>query len=257
MYVAIANDALNGKVNVALIDNQKHEAIMVGQPASYEVNREYTALSRAMVELEKLEGTMASIYEMGYQGKVFVTCAKGLALKISACVAGREIYQDFMDSAEGPWGEYVARIKELVNDAKKAGMILSGTPALNLRRSEIAIDDEYELIEDGIKIGGEEFHDGDVVTFTKTSKNGENYRAEFGPFSSSDVFVHGERELHIVHSRDGKQAFVDVIRFAEDTEDKLPDTAYGDQISWLRYVMQASRASLREGRAPRAKKAAA
>lgn len=255
-FISIANDSLNNKINVAIATSGKNSGIVVAQASTYEVNRGYVSLSRAVAELEVLEGTVATLFEDGYQGQVFISCHKGLALKISACAAGKEIYQSFMDSAEGPWGEYVARIKELVAESKKAGMILSGTPSLNLRRSEIVIEGNYELTEDGgVKIGGQEFHDGDEVVFNRVSKNGEAYRAEAGAFVSTDVFVHGERELHIVAGGDGR-AYINVVRFAEDTEDKLPDTAYGDQISWLRYAMQAARASLREGRAPRAKAAA-
>lgn len=255
-FIAIANDSLNSKLNVAIATSGKNSGIVVAEASTYEVDRDYMSLSRAMAELDALEGTLATLFEEDYKGKVFISCHKGLALKISAASAGKEIYQSFMDTAEGPWGEYVARIKELVAESKKAGMILSGTPTLNLRRSEIAIEGNYELAEDGVKIGGQEFHDGDTVNFKKVSKGNEDYRAEAGPFVSTDVFVHGERELRIVAGRDGR-AYVNVMRFDEPTEDKLPDTAYGDQISWLRYAMQAARASLREGRAPRKAETAA
>lgn len=258
-FITVANDSLNNKLNVAIATSGKNGGIVVAEASTYEVNRGYVSLSRAVAELEVLEGTVATLFEQGYKGQVFISCHKGLALKISAASAGKEIYQSFMDTAEGPWGEYVARIKELVAESKKAGMILSGTPSLNLRRSEIAIEGSYELTEDGgVKIGQEVFHDGDKVTFNRVSKNGEAYRAEAadGTFVSTDVFVHGERELHVVAGSDGR-AYINVIRFNEDTEDKLPDTAYGDQISWLRYAMQAARASLREGRAPRKAEAAA
>lgn len=256
-FIAIANDSLNSKANVAIATSGKDSKILLGEPVDYTVNRDYMSLSRAIAELDVLEGTLAALFEEGYKGKVFITCHKGLALKISAASAGREIYQDFMDTADGPWGEYVARIKDLVAESKKAGMVLSGTPSLNLRRSEIEISGAYELTEDdGVKIGQEIFHDGDEVVFNRVSKSGEAYRAEAGAFVSTDVFVHGKRELHIVAGSDGR-AYINVVRFNEDTEDKLPDTAYGDQISWLRYATQAARASLREGRAPKKAETAA
>lgn len=257
-FIAIANDSLNNKLNVAIATSGKNAGILLGEVSTYEVNRNYPALSRAIAELDVLEGALAALFEEGYKGKVFITCHKGLALKISAASAGREIYQAFMDSAEGPWGEYTSRIKGMVAEAKKAGMLLSGTPVLNLRRSEVEIPGAYELTEDGgVKVGGSVFHDGDKVTFTRVSGQGEAYRAEAadGSFVSTDVFVHGERELHIVAGRDGR-AYVNVVRFMEATEDGLPDSDYGDQISWLRYAVQPARASLREGRAPKAKAAA-
>lgn len=256
-FITVANDSLNSKINVAVATSGKNAGILLGEVSTYEVNRNYPALSRAMAELDVLEGTLAALFEEGYKGKVFIACHKGLALKISACAAGREIYQSFMDSAEGPWGEYTSRIKDMVAEAKKAGMVLSGTPVLNLRRSEVELSN-YELTEDGgVKVGGSVFHDGDKVTFNRVSKQGEAYRAEAanGAFVSTDVFVHGERELHIVAGRDGR-AYVNVVRFMEATEDGLPDSDYGDQISWLRYAAQPARASLREGRAPKAKAAA-
>lgn len=259
IYLSIANDVSTGKVCSAFVNSADADNVQVAAAVDYTSNSQYVTLSRAMAELEELEGDVAAFTEQNYAGKVWVTCMYGLALKVNRAMKGEDIHQSFMDTAEGPWNEYCKRIAALVNGARKAGIILQAVPAQQLTRSEInaGIEKTAKVIDEKtIEIDGVQYTDGQTVNFEGV-KGDENLHVA-GKLVVNDRFVHGERELRIRMPRtENDRVHITVTRFNEDTEDGLPDTAYGDAISWLRYAMQPAMSNLRDGRAPRAKKVAA
>ena len=259
IYLSIANDVTTNKVCSAFVNTADPSNVQVAPAEDYESNSEYMTLSRAMAELSELEGDMAAFVESGYTGKVWLTCMYGLALKINKTLKGEEIYQDFMDTSEGPWGDYCKRITALVNNARKAGITLQAVPAQQLTRSEIMREVEKTakvIDEKTVEIDGVQYTDGQTVTFEEVK--GSAFMHVAGKLVVNDRYVHGERKLRIQMPRtENDRVHITVTRFNEDTEDKLPETAYGDAISWLRYATQPAMRNLRDGRAPRAKKAEA
>lgn len=257
IYLSIANDVSSNKVVSAFVDTQNPDDVQVAEAVNYQPQAEYMTLSRAMAELDELEGDIAAFAANGYHGKVNVTCMFGLAVKLNKAARGDEIYQSFMDSAEGPWGEYTSRINNVVATAKSAGMILQAVPLQQLTRSEVNTDVEKlakVIDENTIEIDGEQYTDGQVVNFQAVP--GNPFARVAGKLVIEDNYVLGERKLRIRMPRTERdRVHITVERFAENTEDKLPDNAYGDTISWLRYATQGAMSALREGRAP--KKAAA
>lgn len=259
IYLSIANDVASGKVCSAFVNTSDPSNVQVAPAEDYQAQSEYVSLSRAMAELSELEGDITAFMNNGYAGKVWVTCMRGLALKVNKAAKGEEIYQSFMDSAEGPWGEYCKRITALVNAARKAGIVLQAVPAQQLTRSEVNVEVERlaKAVDDKtVEIDGVQYTDGQTVTFEAVP--GSAFQHVAGKLVIDDAFVHGERKLRVRPARNERDhAHITVQRFAEDTEDGLPNTAYGDAISWLRYATQPAMANLRDGRAPRAKKAEA
>jgi len=258
IYLSIANDVASSKVCSAFVNSADAENVQVAEAVDYQVNSEYLTLSRAMAELEELEGDIAAFMEQGYAGKVWVTCMFGLAVKLNRAAKGDDVYQSFMDTAEGPWGEYCKRITALLNTARKAGIVLQAVPAQQLTRSEVNVEVERlakMVDEKTVEIDGVQYTDGQVVKFEAVP--GSNFQHVAGKLVIDDAFVHGERKLSVRPARSERDhAHITVERFNEDTEDKLPNTAYGDAISWLRYATQPAMRNLRDGRAPRAKAAA-
>lgn len=254
IYLSIANDVSSNKIVSAFVDTKDPENVQVAEAVDYAPQSEYMTLSRAMAELEELEGDVAAFQQNGYTGKVNITCMFGLAAKLNRAAAGNDIYQDFMDSAEGPWGEYCKRITNLVASAKKSGMILQAVPLQQLTRSEVRADVEKlakVVDETTIEIDGVQYTDGQTVKFEKGE--GSPFIRVAGKLIIEDNFVNGERKLRIRMPRTERdRVHITVTRFNENTEDKLPDSAYGDMISWLRYATQGAMSSLREGRAPKA-----
>ena len=259
IYLSIANDVTTNKVCSAFVNTADPSNVQVAEAVDYQSNSEYMTLSRAMAELGELEGDMAAFAESGYTGKVWLTCMFGLAVKINRAAKGEDAYQSFMDTAEGPWGDYCKRITALVNGARKAGISLQAVPAQQLTRSEVNVDVERLAVavdDKTVEIDGVQYTDGQTVTFEAVP--GSAFQHVAGKLIIDDAFVHGERKLRVRPARtENDHAHITVVRFAEDTEDGLPDTAYGDAISWLRYATQSSMKNLRDGRAPRAKKAEA
>lgn len=255
IYLAIANDINTSKVCSAFIDTKDAGNVQVAPAVDYETNNSYSTLSRAMAELDELEGDIAALSEdNGYAGKVWITCMFGLAVKINRAAKGDEIYQSFMDTAEGPWSSYCQRITALVNTARKAGIILQAVPTQQLTRSELSFDlNKTKVVDDNtVEIDGVQYTNGQAVTFEAVK--GSTFQHIAGKLVADDAFVHGERELRIRMPRTERDhVHITVERFNEDTEDKLPNTAYGDAISWLRYTVQPAMKNLRDGRAPRAK----
>lgn len=259
IYLSIANDVTTNKLCSAFVNTADPENVQVAAAVDYESNSAYTTLSRAMAELSELEGDMAALVENGMTGKVWLTCMYDLALKINKTLKGEEIYQDFMDTSEGPWGEYCKRIVALVQNARKTGLTLQAVPVSQLTRSEIEKEVEKAakvIDEKTIEIDGVQYTDGQTVTFEEVE--GSAFMHVAGKLVVNDRYVHGERKLRIQMPRtENDRVHITVTRFNENTEDKLPETAYGDAISWLRYTTQPAMRNLRDGRAPKANKAAA
>lgn len=253
IYLAIANDSSSNKVASAFV-NSSDGNVQVAEAVDYDVDAKAATLSRAMAELDELEGDMAAFQQNGYTGKVFVTCMYGLALKINRAVAGQEIYQSFMDTAEGPWGEYCKRIKTLVASTKKTGMLLQAVPAQQLTTAEVEKEVEQAakvIDEKTVEIDGEQYTDGQAVEFKAVE--GSQFLHAAGKLVVNDAYVHGERKLRIRMPRTERdRVHITVTRFNENTEDGLPNNSYGDAISWLRYAMQPAMKNLRDGRAPAA-----
>lgn len=258
IYLAIANDVNTSKVCSSFIDTKDADNVQVAPAVDYQTNSKYSTLSRAMVELEELEGDIQAFVENGYVGKVWVTCMFGLAVKLNRASKGDDIYQSFMDESDGPWGEYCKRITALVSRAKKSGIVMQAVPAQQLTRSELSFNfDAVEIIDEHtVEIDGVSYTNGQTVEFKAVE--GSTFQHIAGNLVADDAFVHGERALNIRMPRTERdRVHITVERFNEDTEDKLPNTAYGDAISWLRYTMQPAMRNLRDGRAPRKAGAAA
>ena len=253
IYLSIVNDIATGKVCSAFA-NAKDAEIQVAEAVDYQSNNKYMSLSRAMAELDELEGDIAAFAESGYAGKVWITCARGLALKINKAVKGESPYQSFMDTAEGPWSEYCKRIVAVVKTAKDAGVLLQAVPLQQLSGAEVEDDVEKSakvVDENTVEINGVQYVNGQTVNFEAVE--GSAFLHKAGELVINDAFVHGERKLRIQMPRtENDFVHISVVRFNEDTEDKLPSSAYGDAISWLRYTTQPAMANLRDGRAPRA-----
>lgn len=253
-YVYIANNVSLSTVNVAYCDTdevKKGGQIHIAEPRQYEVVEGEVSLSAATAELSLLEEVLASFAKAGVKGRVGISCHRGLALKIAAKSRDKEIWQSWMETADGDWGGYIGRIEELVSEAKQLGMQLYPIPARALYKAECELG-QYEVINaKSIKVGDTEYKDGQDVEFTEVEGDDFIRQAGEGLFVN-DTFVVGKRKLEVRVTKRGV-AHVTIRRFGYDkASDVLPDTVYGEAVSWFRYVAVPALNSLehRDGKAP-------
>ena len=250
-YIYIANSVSESQVLATYCDTKDGGKISIGKPISYDVVEGEVSLSAAVAELGLIEAILAQFAKSKVTGRVGISCHRGLALKIAAVIRGNDIWQTWMETAQGDWAGYVQRIQELVNDAKSVGIKLYPVPARVLYTAECEAIDAEVIDSKTVKLGDVEFKDGQDVEFESVD---DFSSCALGALYVNDAFVVGKRKLRIRVSKQGV-AHITVRRFGYDkASDKLPDSVYGEAVSWFRFIAAPALSALeqRDGMAPAA-----